>query len=240
MAFEDLLKNNESKASPKSNTGLVNFFSNLAAIHHDHVLKREELLQSMMISQGECDYLTLQIRAGKMDLLSSLLNKKSELLEKNIIFAGLTSMANTGDLTAINRHSDKLTRYRMELEAIKQAKKNQGQYIQELLNQINLGVDFEGSIVDNSENYVTAISEKLKFGGIMDHSKVSRLCGFAASAAKNGDLLLAIKSYSIAGMILSVKDDLKKIIKKAKKQKNPQSQEAEELLKNLLPKAKKK
>lgn len=240
MAFEDLLKNKESQTSPKSNTGLVNLSSSLAAIHHDHVLKREELLQSMMISQGECDYLTLQIRAGKMDLLNSLLNKKSELLEKNIIFAGLTGVSDTGDLTAVNRHSDKLTRYRLELEAIKQAKKNQGQYIQELLSQINLGVDFEGSVVDNNENYLAVIAEKLKFGGIMDHGKVSRLCGFAASAAKNGDLLLALKSYSIAGMILSVKDDLKKIIKKAKKQKNPQSQEAEELLKNLLPKAKKK
>ncbi len=240
MAFEDLLKNGSNQTSQKPQAGLLNFASSLAVAHHDQVLKREELLQSIMISQGEYDYLVLELKAGKQDLLNDLLDKKSSLLEKNIIFLGASGNADPGDLTAINRQSDQLTKYRMELEAIKQAKKNEGQYVQELLKEINIGVDLEGVMVDSLDNYLTVISDKLKFGGIVDQGRISRLCGFASMAAKKGNLILALKSYSTAGMIVSIKDDFKKIIKKAKKEKNPQYKEAEELLNNLLPKNNKK
>jgi hypothetical protein len=240
MAFEDLIKNEPVQASPKSKIGLVNLSSNLALASHDHILKREELLQAIMICQGENDYLFLQIRSGRVELVNILLSKKKDLIEKNIMFSGLNGMADPGNLSAINRQSDELTRYRMELEAIKSALKNQGQYIQDLMNQINLGVDIEGTVVDSQDNYLAVMSEKLRFGGIVDQGRVSRLCGFASAAAKNGDLLVALKSYSIAGMIPIIKDDFKKILKKAKKEKNIQFQEAEELLNNLLPKSNKK
>ncbi len=240
MAFEDLLKNGSNQTSQKPQAGLLNFASSLAVAHHDQVLKREELLQSIMISQGEYDYLVLELKAGKQDLLNDLLDKKSALLEKNIIFLGASGNTDPGDLTAVNRQSDQLTKYRMELEAIKQAKKNEGQYVQELLKEINIGVDLEGVMVDSLDNYLTVISDKLKFGGIVDQGRISRLCGFASMAAKKGNLILALKSYSTAGMIVSIKDDFKKIVKKAKKEKNPQYKEAEELLSNLLPKNNKK
>jgi DNA repair exonuclease SbcCD ATPase subunit len=240
MAFEDLLKNGSNQTSQKPQAGLLNFASSLAVAHHDQVLKREELLQSIMISQGEYDYLVLELKAGKQDLLNDLLDKKSALLEKNIIFLGASGNTDPGDLTAVNRQSDQLTKYRMELEAIKQAKKNEGQYVQELLKEINIGVDLEGVMVDSLDNYLTVIADKLKFGGIVDQGRISRLCGFASMAAKKGNLILALKSYSTAGMIVSIKDDFKKIVKKAKKEKNPQYKEAEELLSNLLPKNNKK
>ncbi len=240
MAFEDLLKNGQTQASPKPQTGLLNFASSLALAHHDQILKREELLQSIMIAQGEYDYLVLEVKAGKQELFNDLLDKKSVLLEKNIIYLGMSGNTDAGDLMAVNRQSDQLTKYRMELEAIKQAKKNESQYLQELLKEINLGVDLDGVMVDSLDKYLTVIAEKLKFGGIMDQGRISRLCGFASSAAKKGHLVLALKSYSTAGMIMSIKDDFKKIIKKAKKEKNPEYKEAEELLNNLLPKNKKK
>jgi hypothetical protein len=240
MAFEDLIKNEPVQSSPKAKIGLVNLTSNLAVANHDHILKREELLQAIMICQGENDYLYLQIKFGKKELLNNLLGKKRDLIEKNIIFSGLNGMVDPGNLSAINRQSDELTRYHMELEAITSALNNQGQYMQDLMNQVNLGVDIEGTVIDSQDNYLTLMSEKLKFGGIVDQGRVSRLCGFASAAAKNGDLLLALKSYSIAGMIPLIKDDFKKILKKAKKDKNIQTKEAEELLNNLLPKSNKK
>lgn len=240
MAFEDLLKNGQNPASPKAKLGSLNFSASLAASHHDQVLKREELLQSIMIAQGEYDYLALEIKVGKKELLDQLLEKKSVLLEKNIIFINLTNTASVDDLGAVNRQSDQLTKYRMELEAIKQSQKNQSQYTAELLQEIDLGVDLEGTMVVDPQNYLTVMSEKLKFGGIVDQGRVSRLCGFASLAAKNGDLILALKSYSIAGIISGIRDDFKKIIKKAKKEKNSQSQAAEDLLNNLTPKNNKK
>ena len=94
-------------------------------------------------------------------------------------------------------------------------------------------------MADSVEKYLELIADKLKFGGIIDQNRVGRLCGFGSQAAKNGDLLVAIKSYSIAGMILQVKEDFKKILKKAKKAKNPQYKAAEELINNLTPKLKK-
>lgn len=239
MAFEDLLKTGQTQNSQKSQTGLLNFASSLALAHHDQILKREELLQSIMIAQGEYDYLVLEVKAGKQDLFNDLLDKKSALLEKNIIYLGMSGNTDVGDLMAVNRQSDQLTKYRMELGAIKQAKNNQGQYLQELIKEINLGVDLDGVMVDSLDKYLAIIAEKLKFGGIMDQGRISRLCGFASLAAKKGHLVLALKSYSTAGMISSIKDDFKKIIKKAKKEKNPEYKEAEELLNNLLPKNKK-
>lgn len=240
MAFEDLLKTDQTKTSQKSQSDLLNFASSLALAHHDQILKREELLQSIMIAQGEYDYLVLEVKAGKQELFNDLLDKKSVLLEKNIIYLGMSGNTDAGDLRAVNRQSDQLTKYRMELEAIKQAKKNEGQYLQELIKEINLGVDLDGVMVDSLDKYLAIIAEKLKFGGIMDQGRISRLCGFASLAAKKGHLVLALKSYSTAGMISSIKDDFKKIIKKAKKAKNPEYKEAEELLNNLLPKNKKK
>ncbi|MDQ5970843.1 MAG: hypothetical protein QG603_620 [Patescibacteria group bacterium] len=239
MAFEDLLKTGQTQNSQKSQTGLLNFASSLALAHHDQILKREELLQSIMIAQGEYDYLVLEVKAGKQELFNDLLDKKSALLEKNIIYLGMSGNTDAGDLMAVNRQSDQLTKYRMELGAIKQAKNNEGQYLQELIKEINLGVDLDGVMVDSLDKYLAIIAEKLKFGGIMDQGRISRLCGFASLAAKKGHLVLALKSYSTAGMISSIKDDFKKIIKKAKKEKNPEYKEAEELLNNLLPKKKK-
>ncbi len=240
MAFEDLLKNGPAQNSQKTQTGVLNLASSLALAHHDQVLRREELLQSIMITQGEYDYLALCIKSGQKDLVNDLLDKKSTLLEKNIIFLGMSGNTDIGDLTAVNRQSDQLTKYRMELEAIKQARKNEGQYKAELLREVNLGVDFEGTMVSDLDNYLAIISEKLKFGGIVDQGRVSRLCGFASMAAKKGNLILSLKSYSVAGMIQLIKDDFKKIIKKAKKDKNSQAKEAEVLLNNLSPKNKKK
>lgn len=240
MAFEDLLKTDQTKTSQKSQSDLLNFASSLALAHHDQLLKREEILQSIMIAQGEYDYLALELKAGKKELLNDLLDKKSFLLERQIILVNVSGKADPGDLSAVNRQSDQLIKYRMELEAIKQSRGHDSQYVEALLKELGLGIDLEGILIDSLENYLTAISEKLKFGGIVDQGRVSRLCGFASMAAKKGNLVLALKSYSIAGMIASVQDDFKKILKKAKKNKNPQSKEAEELLHNLAPKKQKK
>lgn len=240
MAFEDLLKNDQKPTAVKSAMGLLNFTSTLASTHHDHLLKREEILQSIMIAQGEYDYLALELKAGKNEFLADLLAKKSFLLENNIILVNASGKVDPSDLLAVNRQSDELTKYRMELEAIKQSNSQDSQYVAALRQSIMAGVDLEGVMIDSLEKYLAIISEKLKFGGIVDQSRISRLCGFASMAAKKGNLILALKSYSIAGMIVGIQDDFKKILKKAKKDKNPQYKEAEELLYNLLPKNKKK
>lgn len=238
MAFEDLLKNKQTNT--KSNTNLVNLSSSLANKHKDNLAKKEVQLQSIMINQGEYDYLALQIKFGKKDLMPMLLQKKYQIIEQEILYNNNLGLTNLEDAGVVNKRSDDLINYRLELESIKKELINPSQYSQSLLESIEKGIDLEGTLVDSIDKYLELIAEKLKFGGIIDQNRTSRLCGFGSQAAKSGDLLVAIKSYSTAGMINRMQDDFKKILKKAKKEKNPQHKEAEVLINNLTSKLKKK
>jgi hypothetical protein len=232
MAFEDLLKKNSAKTiESKPN------FSTLTSTEKRQVdLQKDQLWQSIMINQGELDFVSLLVRAGYEQFWPVWLKKRAEYIEKNILFTSNIDLENPSDTEAVNRKVDILAKYRAELKQIEQANTSQNNaYIIEWQKKLEPGVDIEEHLVNDPDQFLVVLGDKLKFGGIIDRNRLSRLCGFGSQAAKLGDLVTGIKSYSIAGLLPSMLVDFQKLIKIAKKKKNPQGQLAQDLLNNLVP-----
>jgi hypothetical protein len=232
MSFEDLIKNHPTKPVKTKSA-----FSTLSASEKHQVdLQKDQLWQSIMINQGELDFVSLLVKVGYKQFWPIWLKKKAEYLEKNILFTSNVNLENPSDTEAVNRKVDILTKYRAELKQIEQASAGQNDaYILEWQKKLELGVDVEEHLVADPEQYLSLLADKLKFGGIVDRNRLSRLCGFGSQAAKLGDLVTGIKSYSLAGILPSMTNDFQKLIKIAKKKKNPQGQLAQDLLNNLTP-----
>ena len=236
MAFEDLLKKN----SPHTEDVKTSFTTLSSTEKHQVDLQKDQMWQAIMINQGELDFVSLLVRAGYDKFWPIWLQKKAEFLEKNILFTSNINLEDPSNTEAVNRKVDVLATYRAELKQIAMALNNQNQaYITEWQQKLAAGVDVEEHLVNDPEQYLSLLGDKLKFGGIVDRNRLSRLCGFGSQAAKLGDLVTGIKSYSIAGMLPSMLTDFKKLIKMAKKKKNAQGQLAEDLLNNLVPLTKK-
>lgn len=232
MAFEKLLKNKETKALSEKAA-----FSTLSSVEKKQVdAQKDQLWQSIMINQGELDFVSILVRAGYQQFWPSWLEKRAQYLEKNILYISNIDLENPADTEAVNRKVDVLARYRAELKQIEAAQAGQNQaYISEWQKKLEPGVDIEEHLVLDPEQYLAFLSDKLKFGGIVDRNRLSRLCGFGSQAAKIGDLVTGIKSYSIAGMLPNMVGDFQKLIKQAKKKKSNQAELAQTLLNNLIP-----
>lgn len=233
MAFEGLLKSGALADDPASSRSKA---IPLPKEKRQIDLQHDQLWQGIMINQGEWDYLALQIKDGHLDRWPELLRKRQELLEKNILFISNVDLENPDDTMAVNRKVDSLAKYRAELKEIDNILKWQNEDLAKSWQAaLAAGIDLEGQKITDISQFFEIINDKMKFGGIMDRGRLSRLCGFGAQAAKVGDIITSLKAYSSAGLLPSMYNDFKEILKKAKKQKNPQFDEAQDLLNKLVP-----
>ncbi|MFA5126588.1 MAG: hypothetical protein WC465_01125 [Patescibacteria group bacterium] len=233
MAFENLLKTGALASDPGTNRSKA---IPLPKEKRRLDLQHDQLWQGIMINQGEWDYLALQIKDGHQERWTDLLRKRQELLEKNILFISNVDLENPDDTAAVNRKVDNLAKFRAELREIEAALNGQNDDLVKVWQAtLARGIDVEGQKITDISQFFEVINDKIKFGGIMDRSRLSRLCGFGAQAAKLGDLITSLKAYSLAGLLPTMYNDFKKILQKAKKQKNSQFNEATDLLNKLVP-----
>lgn len=232
MAYESLLKKGQLTGQEVKSS-----FSTLSA-HERHRadLQKDQLWQSIMLNQGELDYFALLIKNGDNKVWPQWLQKRLEFLEKNILFTSNIDLEDPADTEAVNRKVDVLEKYRAEMRQIKEALLGRNDaYLDYTQQQISQGVKIEETLVADLQQYLEVLGDKVKFGGIIDRNRLSRLCGFGAQAGRSGDLIISLKAYSAAGMLASMYNDFRQLIRKNKKQRNPQSQEAEDLLYKLVP-----